>query len=492
MMPAAVMPDEHRRGIVAPVRPALKRRFLVEAAVILFMLVFSAGVLLYFVRDVGRIASDLSALQARRELLGLAEASLMAANPGGDGAAYQSRQLLHHRLEEGLRLHNGVLSAEERKIVKMAYAASSGRSLFPMDIAAAEERFIGLLESIDAETRALFHKQQVIAGRLRYSVWLNAVALGAVLFLMLWRLEHGWRTCLRIVERNIRLIGSGKAPAPLSVCGSDNEAAYISAALEQMADALSTRQMEQAVASYLAAERKRLRALVNMALGMADEVGNPLTAIDGAIDLLRRCWQENPPKSERERVSREHVGRYFSILHEQTARIGLVLRQTGNFNLFSASQRELSGINEVIQAVVMLVLLDKRLNDVRIDTDLDASVPALVLDRPACALSFLSLIEKAVDAAMITGGGVWVSSGHDERAVTVRIQCLSVDADLCRSGACRLPFCPGEGSTKRMKIEFSMVRSFIESHGGMFTVLCTPGETCGIRVDFPKRGRNVG
>jgi len=487
-----MMPDEPRRGIAAPVRPALERRFLIDAVVILCMLVFNAGVLLYFVRDVGRIASGLSALQARRDLLGLAEASLMAASPGGDGAAYQSRRLLHHRLEEGLRLHDGVLNAEERQIVQMAYVASSGRSPFPGDLAAAEKRFVGLLEGVDAETRALFHKQQVIAGRLRYSVWLGAIALGAVLFLMLWRLEYGWRTCLRTVERNIRLIGSGKNPTPLSVGGSGNKAAYISAALEEMVDALSTRQMEQAVDSHLAAERKRLRALVNMALGIADEVGNPLTAIDGAIDLLRRCWQENPPKNERERVSREQVGKYFAILHEQTARIGLVLRQTGNFNLFSASQRELSGINEVIQAVVMLVLLDKRLNDVRIDTDLDASVPALVLDRPACALGFLYLVEKAVDAALITGGGVWVSSSHDERLVTVQIQCLFADADPCRSGACILPFCPGEGRTKRMKIEFSMVRSFIESHGGMFTVLCTPGETCGIRVDFPKRGRNVG
>jgi len=341
-------------------------------------------------------------------------------------------------------------------------------------------------ESLSTQIRSLSEDRAGSRRYLTYSIWGGVVAVAVTLLLVLWRIQARFADCMDKLERKIRLIETEDESTALMDLESDSEVGAIFSALDEMATAVGARQVEQALTRHLIAEKKRVSDLVSMALGMADEVGNPLTAIEGAIDLLHKCWKENLLDSDGTRRDQGQASEYFALLRDQVTRIVWVLRQIKNLNVFSGSQRELSDINEILQSMMTLVKLDKRIHQGEIRLELDGGLPAVVLDRAQVALSFLYLIERAVDAAAQVGGRVTISSSSIDGVVDVTIYCSDMNPAACQPDDCVVPFRPGErAQQQRPDFELSSVRAAMHAHGGRLTVFCKPQTMCGIKVEFP-------
>lgn len=341
-------------------------------------------------------------------------------------------------------------------------------------------------ESSSARIQSLSEERAGIQRYLTYSIWGGMAMVAAALILVLWRIQARFAGCMDKLERRIRLIETEEESAAFMDLESDSEVGAIFSALDEMVKAVGARQVEQALTRHLITEKKRVGDLVSMALGMADEVGNPLTAIEGAIDLLHRCWKENLLDPDGTRRDQGQASEYFAVLRDQVTRIVWVLRQIKNLNVFSGSQRELCDINEILQSMMTLVKLDKRIHQGEVRLELDGGLPAVVLDRAQVALSFLYLIERAVDAAAQVGGRVTVSSSSIDDAVDVTIYCSDMNPGACQPEGCAAPFCPGaRARQQRPDFELSSVRAAMDAHGGELTVFCKPQSMCGIKVEFP-------
>ncbi|VAX13352.1 hypothetical protein MNBD_GAMMA24-2089 [hydrothermal vent metagenome] len=232
-------------------------------------------------------------------------------------------------------------------------------------------------------------------------------------------------------------------------------------------------------------ERKQLQERVNLALKFVDEVGNPLTAVDGAIDLLFQCWQEQLAKAEPGKLRKQEITECFRILHEQTERMETLLQSIRRFGILTDRKNDFTDANEIIDTATALVRMEKYEQDVEIVNQLDNSIPAIKLEQSIvvfCLYSALSTITEICAPR----GRVVVKSIADKNGVSVSIECQDVDLLQCKKAACLAAKIPDtEKGLTPLENCTRIIRSVIEEHGGHVFIYCVPRHHCGINLVFP-------
>ncbi|MDH5573651.1 MAG: hypothetical protein OEY89_17940, partial [Gammaproteobacteria bacterium] len=79
-------------------------------------------------------------------------------------------------------------------------------------------------------------------------------------------------------------------------------------------------------------EQKQLHERGNLACQLANEVGNPMTAMYGAIDLLHQHWREKFKNPANDITAEQDINNCFHILYQQTQRVDNLLQQLRRFN----------------------------------------------------------------------------------------------------------------------------------------------------------------
>ena len=331
------------------------------------------------------------------------------------------------------------------------------------------------------------HKNEQLMSKMILNILLSVVLFGSGLIYLFWRSQEGLYLNTKNLVGKIKSISAGEEPVQLKTHHRDPDIYAISKALDKMASTLKDRQLEFEIDTHLVAEKKRLGDLTNVSLGMADEVGNPLTAMGGAVELLEQCWQNKQENNDVPTycTDPDMVKNCFNVLKEQIERMTWLLRQVRSFNIFEKSHRELTDVNEVIHTSLMLLQLDKRNRNVVIEKTLDKNIPAVDLDRSSFSLGLLYLFGKAVGVAQKTNTTLQVKTNRSHNSVAITIQCPSVSKNVCESGQCNIPFCPSAGLIGKPEFEFSSVQAMVDEHGGNFNVFCGVDRVCGIRLEMP-------
>jgi C4-dicarboxylate-specific signal transduction histidine kinase len=148
---------------------------------------------------------------------------------------------------------------------------------------------------------------------------------------------------------------------------------------------------------------EKLASIGRLAAGIAHEIGNPLAAILGLVELLR-----DGGLSESE--SREFLVR----IHRETERINDIIRDLLDFarrDVDSGALQQTADLREVIQDAVNLVRPQKESKDVAIDVNVDAAVRRVIGPQHRLTQVVLNLLLNALDA--LSG------RGHIEIRVTL-------------------------------------------------------------------------
>ncbi len=232
-------------------------------------------------------------------------------------------------------------------------------------------------------------------------------------------------------------------------------------------------------------EKKQLQERVNLALKFVDEVGNPLTAVDGAIDLLFQCWQEQLARAEPGKLHKQEIAECFRILHEQTERMESLLQSIRRFGILTDKKNDFTDANEIIDTATALVRMEKYEQEIEIVNQLDNSIPAIKLEQSIVVFCLYSALSTITGICAI-GGRVVVKSIADKSSVSVLIECQDVDVRQCKKAACSASRIPDtEKGLTPLENCTSIIRSVIEEHGGHILIYCTPMHHCGINLVFP-------
>ncbi len=236
---------------------------------------------------------------------------------------------------------------------------------------------------------------------------LVAVATGSALFAALAGSVALWRSVARPVDRLLaaaeRLAAAG--PGELPLLGEPGGPALmraavaferLTAALVSERERLAAKVEELTAANRALAEAReslvrseKLATVGRLAAGVAHEVGNPLGAVAGYLDLARARLEAGRPGEVEELLARAAA---------EAQRIDATVRELLDFARPSRPSLAAVDLGAALQGSLRLARMQARFRDVAVTVDFPAGLPPVVADERTLAQVVLNLLLNAGDA----------------------------------------------------------------------------------------------
>lgn len=168
-----------------------------------------------------------------------------------------------------------------------------------------------------------------------------------------------------------------------------------------------TSELQQSQAMLVQQEKQAAFGL--LAAGIAHEVGNPLAAISGLVQMMNRKPLE-PDMHER-----------LGLVDEQLRRIQRTLRELVDFSRPASRAVRLCDIQEVIESALNVAKYYKRMKGKRILTEFAPDLPRVQIVRDQMLQVFLNLILNALDATQ-EGGVISITTALRDGWIDIQLR----------------------------------------------------------------------
>jgi CheY-like chemotaxis protein len=241
-------------------------------------------------------------------------------------------------------------------------------------------------------------------------------------------------------------------------------------------------QVKQAVV-----QQERLRALGQMAGGIAHDINNAITPAALYIDsLLEQDKSLNPRARER-----------LSLVQQAIAAVVQTVTRLREFCRPREAQsvREAVDLNDVVQQSVALtrarwhtMALGKGIS-IQTDLNLANDLPAALGSESEIRDAIVNLIFNAVDS-MPSGGTITLQTRALANWVTVEVRDTGVGMDEQTRRRCLEPFFSTKGEQGN-GLGLAMVYGMLKRHGGEIEIVSEPGRGTTMRLQFPIESARV-
>jgi two-component system NtrC family sensor kinase len=137
---------------------------------------------------------------------------------------------------------------------------------------------------------------------------------------------------------------------------------------------------------------EQLSALGQLSAGIAHEVGNPLAAMLGYIQVLLL-----------DKVDEGTIKKYINRIRDQIERIYRIIQQLLDYSRASAGEYERCNMPEIIEKAFISLVVEPAYKDIKINKLFPDNLPEVMLDADRLHRVFLNILLNAAQA--IPGGG---------------------------------------------------------------------------------------
>jgi two-component system NtrC family sensor kinase len=227
-------------------------------------------------------------------------------------------------------------------------------------------------------------------------------------------------------------------------------------------------------------QSEKMSAVGQLIAGVAHELNNPLTAILGYAQLL-----------ESEGLS-ERASDFVAKLFKQAQRTHRVVQNLLSFARQRKPHKQKINVQHVLDETLALRDYDMRVNNIKVERDIEASLPVVTGDAHQLEQVFLNIINNAVDAMLESGNAniLKVRSYSAENCVHIEIQ----DSGRGIKEPKRIfePFYTTKSVGKGTGLGLSICYGIVKEHGGDISARNSPDGGAIIEVRLPSAGRAVG
>ena len=246
-------------------------------------------------------------------------------------------------------------------------------------------------------------------------------------------------------------------------------------------------------------QQERLRALGQMASGVAHDINNALSPITAYSELLISTLPDLPDTA-RERLKR------ISQAAQDVAQIVARMREFYRRDLDS-DQLEKVNVNKAIDEVAELTrprwrdLAQRQGISIQVNTELDPANPILVCNASELREALTNVVFNAVDA--LPQGGVItlvtrmvnkseaLSVGPEQQELQIEVRDNGIGMDDRVRQHCLEPFFSTKLHTGGTGLGLAMVYGMVRRHDGSIEIDSTPNQGTCVRLIFPIRERAI-
>jgi signal transduction histidine kinase/CheY-like chemotaxis protein len=242
-------------------------------------------------------------------------------------------------------------------------------------------------------------------------------------------------------------------------------------------------------------QQERLRALGQMASGVAHDVNNALTPIVGYSDLLT-CLMPSMP---------EAAARALNVIKKSGEDIARIVARMREFYRRRDNSEQLNWVemNPLIEEVIELTrprwrdLSQRQGISISIERNLATDLPPFLGDPSEIREAFTNLIFNAVDALPSGGkisfisrsvpGPVSKRTGQPTAQIQVEVRDNGIGMDEKTRQRCLEPFFSTKAKHGGTGLGLAMVYGMVQRHEGVINIESAPGQGTAIQLTFPIR-----
>jgi two-component system NtrC family sensor kinase len=227
--------------------------------------------------------------------------------------------------------------------------------------------------------------------------------------------------------------------------------------------------------------REKMAAIGDLAIGIAHEIGNPISAIAGVAKAMQEAQAA-------EACSKTDYGNQPTLILAQTARLAAITREIANFATPAPTEHQLLNLNDLIRSTCSFLRYDPRFRRVNLETNLNKEIPAVRIVRDRMVQVIMNLLINALDAL----------EGLEDRIPKISITTSVAENAVCMAVADN--GCGMDEKTRRRAFEaffttkrpgrgtglgLALCYSILEEHGGKIELKSILNEGTCIRVMLP-------
>lgn len=214
-------------------------------------------------------------------------------------------------------------------------------------------------------------------------------------------------------------------------------------------------------------QQEKMASIGRLSAGVAHEINNPLTTILTSAMLIQEDLSEDDPAYEE-----------MQIIANEALRCRKIVTSLLDFARQSQPQKRIGDINEVITESVLLTQKQAAFKDIKVTSELNPKIPALMFDKGQIEQAIINLILNAVEATA-EGGTITVKSAYDPEENTAQIHLCDTGEGMNPDQIDKIfePFFTTKDSGTGLGL--SITHGIVEQHGGHITVESQKGRgTC--------------
>lgn len=206
----------------------------------------------------------------------------------------------------------------------------------------------------------------------------------------------------------------------------------------------------------LASEWERLATSVRLSADAAHEIRNALTVIRGFIQLTQLKDESN--------------SRYMQAVIEEIDRLDVLLQGLLSVSRPIIVQRQPSDLNRLIREVIVLIEVRARRHGIKIETDLDPSLPITELDAGQMRQALFNLAINAIEAMRSDGGKLLWHTKYlpHESCVEIKVQDTGPGIAEEHLHQVLTPFFTTKPEGTGLGLP--LVNNIVQNHGGTFSL----------------------
>jgi PAS domain S-box-containing protein len=226
-------------------------------------------------------------------------------------------------------------------------------------------------------------------------------------------------------------------------------------------------------------QSEKMSAVGQLIAGVAHELNNPLTAILGYAQLL-----------ESEGLG-ERASDFVSKLFKQAQRTHRVVQNLLSFARQRKPQKEQVDICKVLDETLALRDYDLRVNNIKLEREIEPALPAVTADPHQLEQVFLNIVNNAVDAMLEVGRGgmlkvcLYTQDGH------VHMEFQDSGPGIKEPNRIFDPFYTTKSVGKGTGLGLSICYGIIKEHGGDIFARNRKEGGAIVEIRLPSRGRSA-
>jgi two-component system sensor histidine kinase PilS (NtrC family) len=220
----------------------------------------------------------------------------------------------------------------------------------------------------------------------------------------------------------------------------------------------------------------KLKAVGELAAGIAHEIRNPLAAISGSIEMLVDCTDGD-----------EANRRLFEVVLKESSRLNDIIEGFLNYTRPKPPDLQRVDVSELLEEVVLLMSNDPAVSTgIKISIDRRSDEVEIEGDPGQLKQVFINLIKNAADA-IGECGEIRISVARDPggRSLNVVVSDTGCGMDESQLKDVFNPFFTTKANG--MGIGLSVAEKLIRSHGGQISVESRMGEGTAFTISLPCR-----